>query len=140
MRNDAEHRLARLFLQKFDSGCKKRNIPAKLVDDKPLDKRPLILFQKLQRADERSERTAAIDIGDEENGCIQILRHAHVDDVVRFEIDLGRASRALDDDGFVLRIETRQRFFDRRKRFERIALVVLLRRHIADRLSHEHDL
>ena len=140
MRDDAEHRLARLFLQKFDSRRKERDVAAKLVDDKPLDERSFILFQKLQSADERSERTAAIDIGNEQNGRIQILRHAHVDDVVRLEIDLGRASRALDDDGFVLRIETRQRFFDRRKRFERIALVVLLRRHIADRLSHEHDL
>ena len=118
MRDDAEHGLARLFLQKFDSRRKERDIAAKLVDDKPLDKRSFILFQKLQSADERSERTAAIDIGNEQNGRIQILRHAHVDDVVRLEIDLGRASRALDDDGFVLRIETRQRFFDRRKRFE----------------------
>ena len=140
MRDDAEHRLSRLFLQKFDSRRKERDVTAKLVDDKPLDERSFILFQKLQSADERSERTAAIDIGNEQNGRIQILRHAHVDDVVRLEIDLGRASRALNDDGFVLRIETRQRFFDRRKRFERIALVVLLRCHIADRLSHEHDL
>ena len=70
MRDDAEHRLARLFLQKFDSRGKERDVAAKLVDDKPLDERSFILFQKLQSADERSECTAAIDIGNEQNGRI----------------------------------------------------------------------
>ena len=69
-----------------------------------------------------------------------MARDAHIHDIVVVEVHLGGAARALDDDNFIFLVEPRQRLFHRVEQFHRIAFVIFLRRHVADRLSHQHHL
>ena len=82
VRDDPEDRLSRLLLQKVKGGREEAHITAKFVDDKPLDKRTLLRVEQFQCPHERGERTAAVDVGDQEDGRTEMLCHAHIDDII----------------------------------------------------------
>ena len=140
MRDNAKHGLARLLLQTVHRRRQKGDIPPELVDDKPLHQFPLILVQKLQGPDQGCQRTAAIDIRNEEHRRLQILCHPHIHDIICLEIDLGRAPRPLDHNRVVCLVQTPKGFLHRVKGFQGIALMVFPCAHVADGLSHEHHL
>ena len=71
---------------------------------------------------------------------MQILGHAHVDDVVRFEVDLGRTAGPLDDERVKLLLQALQGRLDLRECLEGIAGVVLARAHVPDGPAREDDL
>ena len=82
VRDDPEDRLSRLLLQEVKGGREETHITAKFVDDKPLDKRTLLRVEQFQCPHERGERTAAVDVGDQEDGRTEMLCHAHIDDII----------------------------------------------------------
>ena len=49
-------------------------------------------------ADETCDHAATVDVADEDDGHVCFARKAHVGDVVRAQVDLGRRSGALDQD------------------------------------------
>ena len=116
VRNDAEDGFARLFLQELQRGRQERDIPAEFIDHKPLDKRAFLLVEQFECPDEGSECTAAVDVRDEEYGCVQMFCYAHIDNIVRLEIDLGGTARALDHDQLVLILQSFESFFHRAPR------------------------
>ena len=87
-----------LFLQHRKAGAQNLDVAPELVDDQPLDARPLVRLKQLDRAVKLGEHTAAVDVARQQDRGIHELGKPHVDDVVRLQIDLGGASRALDDD------------------------------------------
>ena len=140
MRHNTEHGLSRLFLEKIKRGCQQCHITAKFIDDESLDKRALLLIEKFKCPYKGSKRTAAIDIGDEQDGCTQMFCDTHIHNIVCLEIDLGGTARPLNHKQIVFRLETVKSFLDRPPRFERIALVIFTRTHVADRLAHDDNL
>ncbi len=71
---------------------------------------------------------------------MQVLGHAHVDDVVRFEVDLSRTAGTLDDERVKLLLQALQGRLDLCKCLEGIAGVVLARAHVPDGTAREDDL
>ena len=65
---------------------------------RPLYARPLLLLQQLHRAVQLGEHAAPVDVARQQHRRVHQLGQAHVDDVIRFQVDLRRAARALDDD------------------------------------------
>jgi len=69
-----------------------------LIDDQPLDACPLGGFQQLYRAVQLRKHAASVDISRQQHRCIHQLCQPHIDDIIRFQVDLCRAARALNDD------------------------------------------
>ena len=67
----------------------------------PGNARALLLFQQRHRAVKLGEHAAPVDVAHQQHRRIHQLCQAHVDDVVRLEVDFRRAARALDDDDVV---------------------------------------
>ena len=140
MRNDSQHGLARLFLQKLHCWHQQTDITTKLVDNQSLDQRALFLIEQCQCTDQRSQCAAPVNIGDQQNRRLQIFRDAHIDDVILFEIDFGRAARSFDHQCIIRQDQTSQCLFDRLESLQRISLMVFRRTHIADRHPHQNNL
>ena len=102
VRHNAYDRPAGQLLELCQTRPEDFHIAAEFVDDKAADARLLVLVQQLDRAVERGEHAAAVDVPDEQHRCVHELRKSHVHDVVLLEIDLGRAAGALDDNDVVL--------------------------------------
>ena len=113
MRNDTEYGLTRFFLKEVERRCQQRHIPTEFIDDKPLNESTFLCVKQFKGPNERGKRTAAVDIRDEEDGGLQMLRHTHIDDIIRLEIDLGGAARSLDHEQIVFRTEAVKGLFDR---------------------------
>ena len=140
VRNDSEDGLSRLLLQEVKGGREEAHITAKFVDDKPLDKRTLLRVEQFQCPHERGECTAAVDVGDQEDGRTEMLCHAHIDDIICLEVDLGGTARPLDHEQIIRGTQTIQRHLNGLPRLERIARVIFPRTHIADRFAHDDNL
>ena len=96
--HDAQHRQMGLFLQHGKAGLQDGSIAPELVDDQPLDACPLGGFQQLYRAVQLCKHAAPVDITRQQHRCIHQLCQPHIDDIIRFQVDLRRAARALNDD------------------------------------------
>ena len=140
VRDDPKDGLSRLFFQKVKGGRQEAHVTAKLVDDKALDERTLLRVEQFQRPHKGGKRTAAVDVSDQEDGRAKMLCHAHIDDIVCLEIDLGGAARALDHEQIIRGTQAIQRHLNGLPCLERIACVVLPRTHIADRFPHDDNL
>ena len=57
------------------------------------------------RADERRDDVPAIDVAYQHDGQIHFMREAHVGDVVRAQVRLGRTAGAFDDDPVALALQ-----------------------------------
>ena len=64
-------------------GASRLAVAAELVDDEAGDARALVGLEQLERADERGEDAAAIDVADEQHRRVGEPRDVHVDDVAR---------------------------------------------------------
>ena len=100
-RHDAQHRHAGARGQHVEPGREQLAVAAELVDDEGRDARALVRLEQLERADQRGEHAAAVDVADEQHRRVGEPRDVHVDDVARAQVDLGRAARALDHDQLV---------------------------------------
>ena len=70
--------------------------------DQPLDPGPLCGVEQGDGAVQLREHPAPVDVPRQQDGGVHQLGQPHVDDVVRLQVDLGRAARPLDDDDVVL--------------------------------------
>ena len=61
-----------------------------------------MVFHQHHRAVQGREHAAAVDIAHEQHGCVCELRHAHIHDVILFQVDFRRAARAFYDDDVIL--------------------------------------
>ena len=86
-RNHAQARDADPPLDHFDARSEQGQVAAKLVDGEAADARAVFGVEQCQRAGERSEHAAAIDIAHQQALGIGRMGHAHVDDVVLAQID-----------------------------------------------------
>ena len=86
------------FVQEFQPRRQQRRIAPELIDHVPAHQRPFLRLQQNHRSDELSKDSAAVDVADEQHGCIGVKGHPHVDDVVVLEIDLGRTAGAFNHD------------------------------------------
>jgi len=73
------------------------DVAAKAVDDDPADAVAFRFGQQRQGPHHGGENAAAIDVGDQQDRTVRGLGKAHVGDIVRSQIDLGRAAGAFDD-------------------------------------------
>ena len=118
MRNDTEYGLTRFFLKEVECRGQQRHIPTEFIDDKPLNESTFLCVKQFKCPNERGKRTAAVDIRDEEDGCLQMLRHSHIDDIIRLEIDLGGTACSLNHEQIVFRTEAIKCLFDSPPRLE----------------------
>ena len=95
------HRDAGLFFQRGQAGAEDLHVPAELVDDQPLDAGPLLGLEQGDGAVQLGEHPAPVDVARQQDGGVHQFGKAHVDDVVRLQVDLGGAARPLDDDDVV---------------------------------------
>ena len=130
IRHDARHRHAAQLLERFEPRLQDLLISAEFVDDGAADARSLVRLEQGHGAVELCEHAAAVNVADEEHRRVHELRKAHVHDVLLLEIDLRRASRALDDEDIVLRGERVIRFHHRGDILA-LAAVILHRVHVA---------
>ena len=100
IRNDPEHRPSRLFLDHREAGFQDVEVSAEFINDEGFDV-VRVLVQERDGPVQGSEYAAFVDIADEEDRCVRMPGHAHVHNLVITEIDLSRATRALDDDEVV---------------------------------------
>ncbi len=94
VRQHAQHRLAGTSLKPVQPRLQQCDIAAKAVDDEAPHPRLLRRAEQLQRADQMSEDTTLVDIGDEDHRAAHRLGKAHVGDVIGAQVDLGRRARA----------------------------------------------
>ena len=98
IRHDAQNGQVRFVFKHGEAGAENFDVTAEFIDDKSLDAVALVRLQQLYGAEKLREHAAAVDVADEQNGRIDKLCEPHVHDVIRFQVDLRRAARALDDD------------------------------------------
>ena len=89
------------MLDHRDARPQQRFIAAKFVDDKAANARAIFGFEQFQRAKQRCENAAAIDVADQQAGGIGGMGHAHVDDIVLAQIDLRRRARAFEQNQLI---------------------------------------
>jgi hypothetical protein len=71
-------------------------VAAELVDEEAPDQRGVGRVDDRLRADDLRDHPAAVDVAGQHDGNVGGAREAHVGDVARAQVDLGRAARALD--------------------------------------------
>ena len=86
-----------------------RVVAAELVDDEAGDERLVVGLEQREAAVERGEDAAAVDVADEHDREVGRAREAHVGQVARAQVDLGRAAGALADDDVVARAQVGER-------------------------------
>ncbi len=95
--DDAEHGHAPAFLQDAHAVGEEAGVAAEFVDNQPAHQRSLRRLQQPKGAEQLGEDAALVNVANEQYGRLDVPGHGHVDDVASFEIELGRAARALDD-------------------------------------------
>ena len=91
-----------------------RRVAAELVDHEARHERLVGGLEQRQRAEQRGEHAAAVDVADHEHRQAGGAREAHVRDVAGAQVDLRRRARALADDDVVAGAQVGQRARDDR--------------------------
>ncbi len=138
-RHHAQYRHVRQRFNLLNAGVQQRNIAAKLIDDHPLHPRPFVVAQQRQRAVNRRENAAAIDIRHQNHRALRHLRHAHIDDIAVAQVDFRRATRPFQHQHVIL---ARQTAIDAEDLLAQTRFVVVIADgvHIARHFSHQHNL
>ena len=102
IRHHTHYGQVRFFFQHGKAGPQDLHIAPELVDDEPPDAGTLVGFQQLHGAVQLREYAAPVDIARQQHRCIHQLCKAHVNDIIRLQVDLCRAARAFDHDDVVL--------------------------------------
>ena len=96
--DDAGHGQAREALEILHPGTQDLGVSAELVDDEALDHGAVCVVEQPERAVELGEDAARVDVAREQHRRAHHVGHAHVDEVVLAQVDLGGAAGPLDDD------------------------------------------
>ena len=139
-RDDTQYRHAGLFLQEIQRRIKQRDIPSELIDDEPLHQRSFILIEEHQSAYDRRQSAAAIDVGDKENRCIELLGDTHIDDIILLQIHFRRTPGPFDDEHIEMALHVVHSLLHTGPSLLAIAILVLRSTVISDRLTQEHHL
>ena len=75
---------------------KERRVAPEAVNEKPGNHRRILRVDHRLRAHNLRNHPAAVDVACQDHWNVRRPRKAHVGDVARAQIDLGRAARALD--------------------------------------------
>ena len=138
-RHDAEHRDAGERFYLLDPGIQQRHVAAKFINNHALDPRALAIVQQRERAVDRGEYAAAIDIRHEDHRALGHLGHAHIDDVAIAQIDLRRTSCPFQHQHIMFggqAVINREDLFPQ----ARFIFVIAHRVHIGRHLAHQHHL
>ncbi|SKZ48174.1 Uncharacterised protein [Mycobacteroides abscessus subsp. abscessus] len=122
----------------MQAGVEDRLITAELVDHVPGDQRLVGGIEDRGGAEEVRERSAAVDIGDEDHRKACRSRQAHVGDVGGAEVDLGDRSCAFADDDVEFCTQRGEFVGDHLAQL-RTSGEVVPRTHIAGRSAADHD-
>ena len=90
------------LLQHFQSWLEKCHIPPKLIDDAAHHSVLLIWLQQRQGSIELGKHPAPINVPHQQDRCVHQPGQPHVDNVIRFQIDLRRTPRPLNDKNVIL--------------------------------------
>ena len=93
----AQHRPAGELLERAEPGPEQAEVAAELVDHEAGHQRLVLGVEQGERAVHGGEDAAAVDVADEHRRDRAVPGQAHVDEVVRPEVDLGRAAGPLAD-------------------------------------------
>ena len=138
-RQHAEHRAAGARAEVVQAGREDRLVAAELVDHEARDERLVGGLEQRERAEQRREDAAAVDVADDEHRQAGGAREPHVRDVAGAQVDLRRAAGALADDDVVARAQVGERALDDRPQL-RLQLLVGARVGVGVRLAHHDDL
>ena len=94
--HDAHDRDAAPLLQHLHAGVQDGLVAAEFIDDHALEQGLLVRLQQHLGAQELGEDSAPVDVAGQQDRGPDRLCQAHVDDVVRLEVDLRGTPRALD--------------------------------------------
>ncbi len=97
-RQHAEHRPAGEVAQPVQARLQQSGVAAELVHHEPGDQRLVLGAEQGEGAVQGGQRAAPVDVGDHDHRQARRPGQAHVRDVVRAQVDLGRAARTLADD------------------------------------------
>ena len=87
-----------LFFQHGKAGAQDLHVATEFVDDKPLDAITLVGLQQFHGTVKLGEHAAPVDVACQQDGGIHQFCKAHVDDIIRFQVDLRRTACALNHD------------------------------------------
>jgi hypothetical protein len=96
-----QHRLAGQLLQSPQARAENLRVPPELVDDESANQLLLLRLQQLHGAVEGGEHAAPVDVSAQKHRRSGPAGHAHVDEIIGFQVDFRRTARALDDDDVI---------------------------------------
>ena len=139
IRNHSRNRYAAQVLDHVQPRLQNGLVSPEFIDDEPLHPRPLFFRKQGHSPVKLGKHTAAVDISHQKDRSIRHLRHAHVHDIILLQIDLRRASGALDHDDIVLLLQSPVCLFHLGN--QRLFICkILFRRHRSDRYAVDDDL
>ncbi len=138
-RQHAEHRATSQAGDLLEPRGEDGVVPAELVDDEACDVALVLGRERRDRAQERREDAAAVDVADEDHRYAGGPREAHVRQVRRAQVDLRGAAGSLADDDVVARPQVRQRVSHDRPQLV-LELRVAAGVDVGVRPSHDDDL
>ena len=122
-RQHADRAAAGQVGQHLKTGREERCVTSELVDEECRDVALVLGVEDRQRADQRGEDAAAVDVADEQHGQAGGACKAHVGQVALAQVDLGGRAGALADDDVEASAQGVQRVEDRLSQRSRQPLV-----------------
>ena len=138
--DDTQDRDACPFFEEGQRRFKQGDIAPELIDDEPFHEGSLILIEQHQRADDRSKRTAAVNVGDKEDRRVAFLRDTHIDDIIFLQIHFRRTAGPFDDQRIIMRFHIGQGFLHARPCLLAVLVLVIGSTVVTDRLPQKNDL
>ena len=139
MRHEAERRPTGPLGDDRHAVGKEARVAAKLVDQETSHQGGIFGRDDAVGANDLGDDTAAVDIADQHHGHVGGPGEPHVGNVAFAKIDLGRATRALDQHEVGLGLETAEAL-DHGAQEPRLPGLVLPRLGVADDAALHHDL
>ena len=106
VRNHADKRNRQLVLHHVQTRLENVDIAAEFIDNETLDALLFLRLQQRNRAVQRGEHAAAVDVSDEQHRRVHHFRHAHIHDVIFAQIDFRRRACALNDNDIIFLRQT----------------------------------
>ena len=138
--DDTQDRDACPFFEEGQRRFKQGDIAPELIDDEPFHEGSLILIEQHQRTDDRSKRTAAVNISDKEDRRVAFLRDTHVNDIIFLQIHFRRTAGPFDDQRIIMRLHIGQGFLHTRPCLLAVLVLVIGSTVVTDRLPQKNDL
>ena len=101
VRNNSDNRYIRKIFNHIKSGTQDFHVTAKFIYNCPLNSRLFLIIKQHNSSIKLCKNTAPVNVTDKQNRCVSHFRHAHIDNVVLFQIYFRRTSRTLNNDYIV---------------------------------------